>query len=142
TLATNDPGLATAQLPTSRLPHGILRDRLREWDGRINHAILGRHWAQRDGDRLWSFFFLEQPLSNPHWHGLVRFFPVDNFPTEEQEHLFDGNAGRIWKKLVPSGTVNIQPITVQTGVINYIAKFVAHPLSYEHYVTPDELKFG
>ena len=142
TLATNDISLGTAQLPTSKLPHGVLRDRLREWDGRINHAILGKHWAKRHSDRIWAFYFLEKPSSNPHWHGLIRFFPVDDYPQVEQERAFDANASPIWKNLVPSGTVDIKPITVQRGIIDYVGKMLPYPLSYEHFVTPDELRQG
>lgn len=108
----------------------------------MNSAILGRHWANRHCDRIWAFYFLEKPASNPHWHGLIRFFPVDNYPQAEQERAFDANALRIWKKLVPSGTVDVQPITVKRGVINYVAKMVSYPISYEHFVTPDELVRG
>jgi len=142
TLATNDVSLASARLPTSRLPHGKLRDRLRQWDARMNSAILGRHWAKRHSDRIWAFYFLEKLSSNPHWHGLIRFFPVDNYPQAEQERAFDANALPIWKKLVPSGTVDVQPITVQRGVINYVGKMLPYPISYEQFVTPDELTRG
>jgi hypothetical protein len=112
TLATNDPSLAGKAKQGSSIPHGFIRDRLREWDGRVNHAILGKHWAKRHSDRMWSFFFLEKPNVNPHWHGLVRFFPVDNMEISDQERMFDANAERIWKALMPSGSVDIQPIIV------------------------------
>jgi hypothetical protein len=108
----------------------------------MNSAILGRHWAKRHSDRIWAFYFLEKLSSNPHWHGLIRFFPVDNYPQAEQERAFDSNALPIWKKLVPSGTVDVQPITVQRGVINYVGKMLPYPISYEQFVTPDELTRG
>jgi hypothetical protein len=87
TLATNDPGLSVKPVHGSKLPYVLLRDRLREWDKRLNHAILGRNWAIRHADRMWSFFFLEKPSSNPHWHGLVRFFPVDGMEITDQEEI-------------------------------------------------------
>jgi hypothetical protein len=108
----------------------------------MNSAILGRHWAKRHSDRIWAFYFLEKLSSNPHWHGLIRFFPVDNYPQAELERAFDANALPIWKKLVPSGTVDVQPITVQRGVIEYVGKMLPYPISYEHFVTPDELRQG
>jgi hypothetical protein len=119
-----------------------MRDRLREFDGRMNHSILGRHWAKRHSDRIWAFWFLEKPQLNPHWHGLVRFFPVDNMTIAEQESIFDQNAERIWKKLVPTGSVNVQPIGVQRGVIEYVGKMLGYPVSLESFVTPDELARG
>ncbi len=142
TLATNDPSLAGKSAPGSSIPHGLVRDRLREWDGRVNHAILGRNWSLRHSDRMWSFFFLEKANVNPHWHGLVRFFPVDNMETADQAKIFDENAERIWKHLVPSGSVDIQLITAQRGLAEYISKMTPYEVSYEHFVTPDEFMRG
>jgi hypothetical protein len=72
----------------------------------------------------------------------VRFFPIDEFPQEEQERIFDENADRIWKKLVRSGSTDNQPITCRKGVIDYVSKMVPYPISYEFFVVPDELKLG
>ena len=108
----------------------------------MNHAILGHKWAERDSDRIFAFYFLEKPNDNPHWHGLVRFFPIDDFPHDEQAKIFDENADQIWKKLVRSGSTDIQPVTCQKGVIDYVSKMLPYPLSYEFFVTPDELKLG
>jgi hypothetical protein len=108
----------------------------------MNHALLGYKWAKRDPDRIFAFYFLEKPNDNPHWHGLVRFFPIDDFSHDEQAKIFDENADQIWKKLVRSGSTDIQPVTCQKGVIDYVSKMLAYPLSYEFFVTPDELKLG
>ena len=108
----------------------------------VNHAILGSKWAKRDSDRIYCCYFLEKPKDNPHWHGLVRFFPIDDFPQVEQEKIFDENADRIWKKLVRSGTTDIQRITSQKRVIDYVSKMLPYPISYEFFVVPDELKLG
>ncbi len=43
---------------------------------------------------------------------------------------------------MPSGTVKVLDIYAQRGVAEYVAKQTAYPLSYEHFVTPDELKHG
>jgi hypothetical protein len=91
---------------------------------------------------MWAFYFLEKPDTNPHWHGLVRFFTFESKPLALQEEIFDRNAERVWKKLVPTGTVDVQPITVQQGVIKYVAKMVPHPISYEQFVVPDEFERG
>jgi hypothetical protein len=108
----------------------------------MNHAILGKHWAKRHSDRIWAFWFIEKPETNPHWHGLVRFFPVDNIDIAEQEAIFDVTAEGIWTKLVPRGSVSVQPITVQRGVIDYVGKMLGHPVSYDHFITPDEFQRG
>ena len=129
-------------MPGTNLPYAFLRHQLRQWDARVNHAILGSKWAKRDSDRIFCFYFLEKPDDNPHWHGLVRFFPIDDFPQEDQERLFDESAGRIWKKLITSGSTDIQPVTRQKGVIDYVSKMLPYPISYEFLVVPDELKLG
>jgi hypothetical protein len=142
TLATNDSSMSSARLPTSRLPYTKLRDRLRQWDARMNRKLLGKCWAKHAQDRIFRFYFLEKMDTNPHWHGLVCFFPVKNKSCAEQEHIFDTKAGPFWKKLVPSGTVDVKPITAQRGVAKYVAKMLGHELSYEHYVVPGELVRG
>ncbi len=86
---------------------------------------------------MWAFYFLEKPAANPHWHGLVRLTPAPGM-LEKQKELFDLHAERIWKKLVPSGTVKSLPIFDQRGVADYVAKSLAYPVSYEHFTTPDE----
>ena len=60
----------------------------------------------------------------------------------EQEAIFDQNAELIWKKLVPTGSVDVQPITVPRGVIEYVGKMLGYPVSLESFVTPDELVRG
>ncbi|WP_229176080.1 hypothetical protein, partial [Bradyrhizobium ivorense] len=113
-----------------------------EFDGRMNRKLLGTRWAIRHSDRIWAFWFLEKPNANPHWHGLVRFFPADGRPIPDQMTRFDREAEGIWRTLVPGGTVDIQEITAQRGVIDYVCKMIGHPLSYEHFITPDEFVRG
>jgi hypothetical protein len=62
--------------------------------------------------------------------------------TSDQERMFDDNAERIWKDLMPSGSVDIQAITAQRGLADYISKLTPYEISYEHYVTPDEFMRG
>ena len=57
TLATNDPSLGAKLLQGSNLKYGVLRDRLREWDGRMNCQILGKKWAQRELGSDFRFLF-------------------------------------------------------------------------------------
>jgi hypothetical protein len=91
---------------------------------------------------MFAFYFLEKPRSNPHWHGLVRLFPVGGVPLATQEKMFDEHAERAWKKLVPAGSVNVQPITSQRGVSNYVTKALGHSLEYASFVTPGEFRHG
>jgi len=110
---------------------------LKEWDGRMNRKLAGPKWAERKEDRMWAFYFLEKPAANPHWHGLVRLTPAPGM-LEKQKEMFDLHAERIWKKLVPSGTVKSLPIFDQRGVADYVAKSLPYAVSYEHFVTPDQ----
>ena len=43
---------------------------------------------------------------------------------------------------MPGGSVDVQQIWVKRGVIDYVCKMTGYPLSYEHFVTPDEFKWG
>ena len=135
TLSTNGSVLPTSSsAPSNRR----MTDVLKEWDGRVNRKLVGPDWATKVVDRMWAFYFLEKPASNPHWHGLVRFEPY--FPARRQSRaeLFDLHAERIWKKLMPKGSVKILPIFDQRGVADYVSKGLPYPVSYEHFVTPDQ----
>lgn len=134
TLATNDP-------VTFDGPHrgpALIRDRLRAWDARINRKLIGPKWRQRREDRIRGFYFLEKPVSNPHWHGLVQFFPPWPECREEYELQFDLCSPEIWKQLVPTGTVDIQKIVCQRRVIEYAVKSLDNNISYSNFVIPDE----
>src|SRR4051812_46079268 len=72
TLATNDPSLAWRNSGSSA-DYVRLRDVLREWDSRMHRKLVGRDWVNRVADRMWGFYFLEKPNSNPHWHALIQF---------------------------------------------------------------------
>lgn len=142
TLAFNDPNIAARGIG-SRRPHPLLRERLRKWDAFLNRALVGHYWMKRPEDRMFAFYSLEKATVNPHWHGLVRFFEGGGRHTiAEQEAIFDKVAEANWRKLVPSGTVDVQPVHSQTGVARYIAKTLGYPLSYEYYVVPDEFDRG
>ena len=138
TLAFNDNSTSDARLPGSQLNHGRLRDRLVQWDARMNRLLIGKEWASRYPNRMFAFWFLEKPTTNPHWHGLVRFFPLDAEHLEQQETKFDRNAERLWTKLVPSGSVDVQNVSGQRNLVKYVAKSLGHELSFEHFVTADE----
>jgi hypothetical protein len=135
TLATND---SAWQLKGPHLTMDRLTDILREWDARINRKVVGPQWLSQPEDRIWAFYFLEKPQSNPHWHALVRFHPPHPGYELTMMERFDNHAEPIWKKLVPAGSVQSLPIFKQTGVTKYIAKSLPYLVSYEHYVTPDQ----
>lgn len=108
----------------------------------MNHAILGKHWSEMHSDRIWAFWFLEKPQLNPHWHGLIRFFPIDKMSIADQEAIFDANAERLWKDQVRGGSVDVQPITIQRGVVEYVSKSLGFPVEFKSFITPDEFRRG
>jgi hypothetical protein len=67
---------------------------------------------------------------------------IDGAHREKQEHVFDENAERLWKKFVPSGSVDVQSIYGLRGVTEYVVKAASDALQYERFVTPDELARG
>lgn len=142
TLAFNNPLAGDARLVGSSGKYVFLRERLRKWDAHVNHAMFGKYWAKRDADRTFSFYALEKPDSNPHWHGLIRFFTDDPVERERQGNQFDKTAEELWVKLVPSGTVDVQPIDEQIGAAEYIAKSLPYGVLFEHLVIADEFAFG
>lgn len=134
TLTTNG---ATLPRKGCRSQHERLTDLLKEWDGRMNRKLAGPKWRRRIEDRMWAFYFLEKPASNPHWHGLVQLRKDWPGMREKQWVIFEEHCGPVWKKLVPAGTVDIKPIFEQRGIEEYVAKTLQYPVSYEHFVTPD-----
>jgi hypothetical protein len=123
TLSTNDPTIGAEKAI----------ERLRKWDAFVNRELVGKDWARRPEDRMWSFYFLEKADAHAHWHGVVRFM---SWAPWHQER-FDNYASQAWKKLMPSGSSDIQPVSEQSEVVKYVAKSVANSVSYEHYVVPD-----
>jgi hypothetical protein len=110
TLATNHIGNGS---------QNALLSKLKQWDARMNRALEGRDWAKRPEDRFWAFYFLEKPIANPHWHGLVRLFSIDDDHRKQQEEIFDERASLYWERLSPGGTAKVKT--------NYSQEILAGP---------------
>ena len=108
----------------------------------MNHKLLGRNWAEMHADRIFAFYSLEKAVANPHYHALIRFFSDDSWEVSRQAEIFDRNAAREWRGLVPGGTLDVQAITEQRGVANYINKTAQYELYYENFIVPDEFRRG
>lgn len=113
----------------------VMRDRIEHWDQRVNRELYGPKWRKHYDELLWFFAFLEKPTTNPHWHLLVRFQDRDKLlrfaPVAEMK----------WRKVLPQGTVDIQPITGKhSRVVDYVLKSVGGELEYDHFITPDEFR--
>lgn len=119
-----------------------MRHRLREWDARVNRALIGRNWHKRRDQRIWFHAFLESPGVNPHWHILLR---LDDTPVAgciPDTQMLKDYARRAWARLSPAGTVDVQEITGKTDLklTNYVAKELRHMAQYSSFVLPDEFR--
>ncbi len=127
TLSTNSPGLSP-QRARSLLSH---------WDARMNRLLHGPKWQKKYDELLLWFGVFERPNSNPHWHLLLARFGVDDATWEKQVAEIDAATPLTWRKLIASGTTDVQMVTSQEALIDYIAKEIDSPLQYENWVAPD-----
>ncbi|MBZ9939422.1 hypothetical protein LB518_24250 [Mesorhizobium sp. BR1-1-16] len=141
TLAFNSAASGNGLSYESDRQYQFLRKKLRLWDAFMNRALLGTNW-QKTSDQLFCFYFLEKANVNPHWHGLIRFFSNDEDEISRQADIFDTRAQQLWVKLVPSGTVDIQPIDLQLSVVEYVAKSVPFGVNWDRFIVADEFGKG
>lgn len=128
TLATNDPGLSVEQA----------RRLVREWDARTNRALFGPKWRWKPDERLFGFYFLEKPASNPHWHGLIKLDHFDPELRAEHARLLLIKSELVWQKLKPSGSVDVKAVDNNIGVCKYVAKELGNEVSYSEFVLWNE----
>jgi hypothetical protein len=142
TLTFNDPTSPRAGEFSPAGSEVRFRRALKKWDARVNHKLLGRNWAAMHADRMFCFFSPEKFETNPHWHGLIRFFSDDQVEVARQAGLFDEFAGRVWKEVVPSGSFEAKIIREQKPVAEYISKTLHYALYYDNFILPDEFARG
>ena len=140
TLTFNDSEAGQAKIAGSGEANLFLHERLRKWDAILNSVILGKDWAKRHHDRMWSFSFLEKASVNPHWHCLIRFDAAIEDERHKQATLFDLKAKAKWRMLVPAGDADVQEIESQEAVAKYVVKSLPYGVSYEHMVVPDQFR--
>ena len=120
TLTSNDRSRArnskTPEFTTSSQATGFMQRRLREWDARVNRALLGKYWYRKTSERIVGFGTLESVNSNPHWHLVIQLncrYPKKDFATASED---------VWSELVPAGSIDVRPITSMTNLSHYISK--------------------
>ena len=89
----------------------VMRQKLKEWDARVNRELNGPLWTKRPDERLVWIAFPEKLHVNPHWHMLVS---VDRDVgtgrrASAYAHL-TATVERIWIDLVPSGTAECKAL--------------------------------
>lgn len=132
TLTTHEPTLSDESM----------RSRLKQWDARVNRAIVGPKWCKHKDELIFFFAFLEAPGVNPHWHLLLR---VDDSPlsTKKTDSLtLLSCSTSAWKRLSPAGTVDLQEIYSMADkiLVNYVGKQLRNMAQYNSFVTPDEFR--
>jgi ABC-type cobalamin transport system ATPase subunit len=132
TLTTHDQSLSIDRM----------RNRLRQWDAHLNHALIGRNWQKRRDQRIWCFCFLESPDANPHWHILLRLDETPVAGRVPDTQLLEHHTRRIWAELSPAGTVDVQEIFGKTDLklTNYVAKQLRSMAQCSSFVPPDEFQ--
>ncbi|WP_127144612.1 hypothetical protein [Pelagibacterium montanilacus] len=138
TLTFSDPDAGRATLRGSNLSGLYLTDRLRRWDALVCRELLGRNWHQRPADRPFWAGLLEKPDHSPHFHMLMMFPPNDRHDLPTTHALFELSAGRLWSKLVPAGTVEIEAVTSQRTLAEYVLKSFHVDVKYDKLILPDE----
>ena len=117
-----------------------LRDKLKEWDQRMQRRVIGSNWFNVPDNQLFCAYTLEKPGLNPHWHGLVHFWMAPDDERRRQGEIFDRWANETWQNLVPSGDVVVKVVTYEGGVIDYASKSLLGEVNYENWIAPDSFR--
>lgn len=92
-----------------------LLKKLNFWEAHVNRSMLGPKW-QRHQNRFFAVYSLENLETNIHAHLLIKL--KKSIDEERLEDLIDS----IWTRLVPRGSINLQPVVNIRGAITYIVK--------------------
>lgn len=125
TLALNDP-MATVN-SAERVLSG--------WEARANRLLIGPKWARYLDRRIFAFYFLEKPNSNPHWHGLVMLDPHPVIRAE-QAFVMEMMGETLLKRVQRAGTFRISAIHDLDGIVRYTTKEIENDVSYLAYRLP------
>lgn len=108
----------------------------RSWDARMNRKMLGPKWSSKPDERLFAFYFPENPETNTHWHALITLDAKSQDQWRAQHALLLEETQPIWRKLVPSGTSDVKLVTnnYRSRVCRYVAKQIDDPVCYSNFV--------
>lgn len=141
TLATNDRDLRSADRHVIANLKGPERmDALiRRWDAYMNRALVGPKWGKPNyrADRMFAFYFLEKPETNPHWHALIRIDDDDPDRRARKLEKLVALPEENWVRIVASGSTAVREIHDEPNVVEYVAKELGHPVTYDHFIPAD-----
>ncbi len=105
---------------------------LERFHARLDRLQLGKHWSQST-ERTEFIAVPEIRNGTLHYHLFLKLAtdPRNGFDWE-------GSAPGLWKKIVPAGTVNIQPIGDKRRRAEYVTKDAWRCASIEHFVLSSE----
>lgn len=137
TLTTNDQQVSRAKM----------RALLREWDARLNRYIVGPKWQKRTDERMVWYAYIEKSHSNPHWHLLLNLLSDQIETLNEVAPLegpsFETMVDITWRRLLPSGTTDVQLIseTAENAqrVTSYVTKSLDNMSNVEDFIFYNEL---
>ena len=114
------------------------RKTLKAWHARLDRELLGGSWSRKpQNERTWFVAFAEHFDSNLHWHMLLGL--GDGTDTMRFEEAVD----RCWKKLVISGSVDVQHLDTDKDkacTANYVTKDLWQQRAIESFVLSREFK--
>jgi hypothetical protein len=112
------------------------RQLLGQWFARIDNHYLGRSWARRNSaERTFAIAVPENINTNLHFHCLMRL-PGWGRTQDIADRIV--TLDRYWRRIVPRGTCDVQPIYDLPGAARYNAKQLVRPGYLEHYIFANE----
>lgn len=87
----------------------------------LDRKIIGPRWLKHEKKRSQYIAIAENVSTNLHFHAVFRVLI--------SEETFRLRATEIWREIMPSGNVDIQPIYDQKGVSEYVTKQMNSNLS-------------
>lgn len=104
------------------------RATIHRFHGFLDHACLGPKWQKKVQQRSSYVGVVEKPRTHFHVHLAVKVAPGVRVSADEVACL--------WKKLVPSGSVDVQAVKDGYGLGRYIAKDIVPETSERIFVSP------
>src|SRR4051812_15818245 len=112
------------------------RPLLGQWFARLDNHYLGRGWARRSSDeRSFAIAVPENISTNLHYHCLMR---LPGWGRTQTIPASAADLDRYWRRLVPGGTCDVEPIHDIAGAARYVAKQLVRPGYDQHYLLASE----
>jgi len=91
------------------------QNKINSWDAAMCRHFIGKHYTDFPSKRQSGIMWTEHASTNIHYHGHV---DIRSWSIKDYTAVSDTK----WRNLVPSGTVDIQPVTDPKRLIGYMMK--------------------